>query len=110
MGKFKPQSVNLKDVNQFVKSGAFDRQMKQHMPAIMSKVQKVDALSKGQAVMTDKEVADYVGKIAMKTQTSNITDVASYLTGVKTATILLGYEESWVSETLMEKIKEKLAG
>lgn len=41
MSKFKPQNVNMNDINKFVKSGAFDRQMKQHMPAIMEKVKKL---------------------------------------------------------------------
>lgn len=108
MGKFKPQNVNMNEINKFVKSGAFDRQMKQHMPVIMEKVKKVDTLSKGEATMLESEMCAFADKVAMRIMTSNVTDVNSYLIGVKTATVTLGYEKTWVEDTLMPFVRKNL--
>lgn len=108
MSKFKPQNVNMNDINKFVKSGAFDKQMKQHMPAIMEKVKKVDMLSRREATMPEAEMSAFADKVAMRIMTSNVTDVNSYLIGIKTATTTLGYEKGWVEDTLMPFLKNIL--
>ena len=40
MGKNFGKMPNMNEINKFVKSGAFNKQMQQHMPQIMEKVKK----------------------------------------------------------------------
>lgn len=108
MGKNFGKMPNMNEVNKFVKSGAFNKQMQQHMPQIMEKVKKVDTLSKGQGMMDDSELELFVGKIYMELQKGGILDKGSYLKGVKIAVIAAGYDTEWVTETLMTAIKQRI--
>lgn len=90
---FKQHMPSTKEINQFVKSGAFDKQMKNHMPQIMGKVQKIDALSRKEAEMDKKELDIFIKEVQQYPGDS-------FQEGVKAAMIALGYRQSWVEQTI----------
>ena len=87
--KVNMQSINMNDINKFVKGGAFDRQMKAHMPQIMAKVQKIDAYSRKEAEMDQKELETFKSQLSLD-------DKEEYINGVKDALKAVGYRPTWV--------------
>lgn len=58
--------------------------------------------------MPEAEMFAFADKVAMRIMISNVADVNSYLIGIKTATAALGYEKTWVEDTLMPFVKNIL--
>lgn len=95
---YRQHMPSQKEINQFVKSGAFDKQMKNHMPQIMGKVQKIDALSRREAELDEKELGVFMKEI--KDYPGD-----SFQDGVRAAMIALGYRPSWVEQAIADALR-----